>query len=64
MKRVHRYQDQAFKNPKIFVNKERIYFEICLSSCVAKHQAKRKLEKNYIVNFKVYAGKWKNVNNK
>ena len=40
--------------------KDRIYCQICLVGCVAKHQAKCKLENSSSVIFKVYAEKWKN----
>ena len=46
-------------------NKNRIYCQICLVCCVAKHQATRKLEKNSgNVNLKTYAEKWRNNNHK
>ena len=46
-------------------NKDRIHCQICLVGCVAKHQARRKLEKiSDNVSFKAYAEKWKNKNPK
>lgn len=43
----------------------RIYCQICLVSCEAKYQARRKLEKNSeISNSRVYVEKLKNKNHK
>ena len=46
-----------------FGNKDRIYCHVCVVGCVAKYQARRKLEKiSDNANFKVYAAKKKNKN--
>ena len=42
-------------------NKDRMYCQIYLVGCVAKHQARRELDN---VNFKVYVEEWKNNNYK
>ena len=44
-------------------NKDRIYCQICLFGCVAKHHARSKLKLDN-VNFKASAKEWKNKNRK
>ena len=43
-------------------NKDRIYCQICLVGCVAKHWARLMLKMSDNVNFKAYVEKWENKN--